>query len=106
MVARDTPEASWRRIGFVSSESQEDHVIVDEETLNTGSKRRLPSPDTDVPEAKRPRGSVKCLAPPAHPLAQKAFAGPELGTGDIFLTDGFRGRWCNCDEVTTVPSAR
>ncbi|KAJ3537031.1 hypothetical protein NMY22_g5770 [Coprinellus aureogranulatus] len=108
MVVRDTPEASWQRIGDVPSESQEDHVIVDEETLNTGSKRRLPSSSTDVPEAKRPRGSlsssVKCLAPPAHPLARKVLeqsSTSELGTGDIFLTDGFRDRWCNCDECKT-----
>ncbi|KAF6752789.1 hypothetical protein DFP72DRAFT_967407 [Ephemerocybe angulata] len=101
MVARDNTDEKWRRV----EKAQEDHVIVDdsEETLNTGSKRRLPSADTDVPEAKRPRGSgsTKCLSPSADPLALKVFqqnSGSELGTGDIFLTDGFRERWCHCDE--------
>src|SRR5690606_10047002 len=56
MVARDSADEKWRRIGDPPSE---DHVTIDDEpesdSLNAGSKRRLPSSDTDVPEAKRAR---------------------------------------------------
>lgn len=108
MVVRDNEEDKWRRIGDVLSESQ-DNVIVDE-PLNAGSKRRLASSESDVPEAKRARGSSnplsRCLAPPAHPLALRVLQQDlapgsvrDLGTGDVFLTEGFRERWCHCDEV-------
>lgn len=64
----------------------------------------------DIPEAKRPRATLltpiplpaRCLAPRPNSTAQKIFAQrdtPEdlsLGTGDLFLSEGFRNRWCHC----------
>lgn len=107
MVARDSAEATWRRLGDVVEEA---HVTVQEDdTPVTGSKRPPSSSETDAPEAKRPRGpSTTCLSPPVDPLAAKVFQQTEsdqlLGTGDVFLTDGFRERWCMCSDVSASRS--
>jgi E3 ubiquitin-protein ligase UBR7 len=43
-----------------------------------------------------------CLAPPANPVAEKIFQDASLGAGDVFLTEGWRERWCRCDSC--IPS--
>ncbi len=96
----------------------------------TGEKRgRSPSPQEDGPQTKRARASPsaehsnpslkeestasqsqhKCLAPPLNEAAQRILsvkhssdANPDLeGAGDVFLTEGFRERWCRCPTVST-----
>jgi E3 ubiquitin-protein ligase UBR7 len=88
-------------------------VIMDEKAdAETGSKRSR-SPTRDEPDAKRTRvhselGAV-CLAPRLNLAAQTVFNSLEqndqrFGTGDLFLTDGFRARWCRCPSVSIVYS--
>jgi E3 ubiquitin-protein ligase UBR7 len=58
-----------------------------------------------VPSAPAPAPSP-CLAPAPDAAAARIFArlaasplDASLGAGDVFLTDGFRERWCACAEV-------
>ncbi|GLB41015.1 putative PHD zinc finger [Lyophyllum shimeji] len=81
---------------------------VDKQTA--GNKRPLSPSNLDTPEAKRPRATPStpkpppalCLAPRPNPMAQRVFAQRDaaeessLGTGDLFLSEGFRDRWCYC----------
>lgn len=59
--------------------------------------------------------TTPCRAPPSNPLAQQVLSGlndkrtaedgisddaaDAQGQGDIFLSEGWRDRWCRCDEV-------
>lgn len=122
MAVRDTPTDKWRCIGGVGLGSESDHPVDVEEpsgSTKTGSKRlRSASPD-ETGATKRARGSFvviaptpsQCLAPPPSTLAQTILAGDltsdssSLGTGDVFLTDGFRERWCRCPCVCHLSRA-
>ncbi|KAK0495677.1 hypothetical protein EDD18DRAFT_1170331 [Armillaria luteobubalina] len=101
VVIRDDVSAPWRVVTSTEDETAEVDVSV-------GSKRAL-SPSAEEPEAKRARTEVSnskspCLAPPINPVAQRILtvSDPDLGTGDVFLTEDFRGRWCRC--TSCLPS--
>ncbi|KAJ7267385.1 hypothetical protein C8J57DRAFT_364703 [Mycena rebaudengoi] len=105
-VVRQDVSSPWTRLGDEKTSEQEPVVVADPDDAppNTGTKRPS-SPPADEPPSKRARGSAdQCLAPPANTLAQEAYADatPDwdtaLGTGDIFLTDNFRDRWCRCNS--------
>ncbi len=121
MVVRDTPQQPWKVIGK-EPEEDDDVDIHETATVVAGNKRPHPDPSVDGPEAKRPRPSEvyptppptnghssPCLAPPLNPAAQGVLAvapksdcgvDPQsLGAGDVFLTDGWRERWCKCNSV-------
>ena len=113
MVVRDSLDQPWRR--FEGEKTEEVNVDATEvkEASSIGTKRPL-SPSSGIPHAKRPcRPSsdslTPCLAPPANSVAQEIFIGllggepPCLGTGDLFLTEGFRERWCRCNPVSEKP---
>ncbi|KAK2460000.1 hypothetical protein APHAL10511_008006 [Amanita phalloides] len=78
-----------------------------------GKKRSLPDV-TDVPQSKRPRVpsifANRCLVPPPNAISQTIFTDLSaaktlsLGTGDLFLTEGFRDRWCHCEPCTMLLS--
>jgi len=106
MVTRDDASGPWKRIGG-NNDDQPINVVLE---VDAGTKRPL-SPSAETPEAKRARASdlgagpsntPRCLAPPPNPTAQKILAervsSGALGTGDIFLTEGFQTRWCRCDS--------
>jgi len=68
-------------------------------------KRTLSSTTGDGPEPKRARVDVEppvaCSAPRINPVALSILKSVEqtdqrLGAGDLFLTEGFRDRWCRC----------
>jgi E3 ubiquitin-protein ligase UBR7 len=119
-VVRADPGAPWTRLGNESSQEDAPVAIADasgdasESSTSAGTKRALPTADAE-PAAKRARtesgsSSMKpCLAPPVEPLAQAAYATAELDwdaalcTGDVFLTEKFRERWCRCDEARLLP---
>lgn len=75
------------------------------------SSRDVP-PDPASPPRKRVRASG-CTAPKPDPQAQRVLAmlrdpptepavaspGMSAGAGDIFLSYGWRDRWCRCDSV-------
>lgn len=98
VVIRDDVSTPWRVIKSTEDETADVDVSV-------GSKRAL-SPSAEEPEAKRTRTEASnpkspCLAPPINPVAQRILiaSDPGLGTGDVFLTEDFRGRLCRCASV-------
>ncbi|RDB26718.1 Protein mlo2 [Hypsizygus marmoreus] len=117
MVVRDNSKDTWRRLGDDLSTTSE-LVDVDNSFSSSvaGIKRPLSPSNLDVPEAKRARGSSPmpaspprpCLAPKSNPFAQKilenlgASTESAIGAGDIFLSEGFRERWCRC--ASCLPS--
>lgn len=115
MVVRDDPSANWKIIGDTSASQGNNPVDPSDVAVatNAGTKRpRSPSTTTDnnSPETKRARASsgpaassAPCLAPPPNMTSDKIFTSRaandvSLGSGDIFLTEGWRDRWCHCDS--------
>jgi len=122
MVIRDDPTDPWRTYcGSNTSHDNEADIgsVLFEVVETTGATvtgiKRPRSPrslsSTDVPEAKRPRessGSSNCRAPTPDPIALKVLAlcncsnaDTSLGNGDVFLTEGWRERWCRCSSVSS-----
>jgi len=114
MVVRDDPVSPWRQLGK--------ELCVGDESIDVdgsiglfapGIKRALSPSASNVPDAKRARGtsqaptrpSGSCLAPKPNSVAQGIIANRDnpfetsLGTGDIFLVEKFRERWCRCASV-------
>lgn len=129
IVARDSPEHPWLRVNGPPSNGEEViqiDRIEDAEDAKATIKRPLSPSALDGPEAKRPKATSDstiestasvfaselpelCLAPPQHPLAQTVLSAltesevnTSLGAGDIFLTLGFRERWCHCVSVRHI----
>ncbi|KAH9828517.1 uncharacterized protein C8Q71DRAFT_719259, partial [Rhodofomes roseus] len=112
MVVRDAPGQPWKIIGREESTDGTATVEVTEgtetEEPDVGEKRARSADEEEVPSAKRPRVSTEpsasppCLAPPENPVAQKTLdcsSSGDLGAGDVFLTEGWRERWCKCESV-------
>ncbi|KAJ7868844.1 hypothetical protein B0H13DRAFT_1055333 [Mycena leptocephala] len=113
-AVRADPGAPWTQLGNESS--QEDAPVRSQ--THPGTHRnpvRAPVRSGIAHSGRRTRGQTRahrigivvvkpCLAPPVEPLAQAAYATAELDwdaalcTGDVFLTEKFRERWCRCDE--------
>lgn len=115
MVIRDAASTPWKIIGEISATQGDNPVVISDEAVATsaGIKRpRSPSATTatDSPEAKRARASpglasssALCLVPSPNVTAASIFASRaendvSLGAGDLFLTEGWRGRWCHCES--------
>ncbi|KAJ7750391.1 hypothetical protein DFH07DRAFT_887939 [Mycena maculata] len=113
-VVRTDAASPWTRLGDVPSTEDAPVAIADTDAevpaTSTGAKR-APSPPADEPAAKRARTESTsstaprpCIAPPVESVVQAAYADAELDldtalcTGDVFLTDKFRERWCRCDS--------
>ena len=111
MVIRDNPSSPWKILDVQTDMSAIDNTAIDDiDSVTVGVKRPRTS-SANVPDAKRPRSSPTpsgtCLAPPSNPIAQNVIAlcnspnaDGSLGTGDIFLKDGWRERWCRCSSVS------
>ena len=117
MVVRDGPAEPWRRLEGDWEEVETEDVQIDGSTsIKAGMKRPATATDVGLPDAKRPKSSsnpdnsssTTCLAPPQGSIAGKVLAELEaagnsvLGTGDVFLTEGFRARWCRCMAVSVI----
>ncbi|KAI0315997.1 hypothetical protein OF83DRAFT_1061113 [Amylostereum chailletii] len=114
IVMRDAPDAPWKVVDRslpADVPDQKTHVNIAEDGEGTGEgvqlgHKRAHSNSLETSEAKRARTSPApaCLAPPENPVAQRVYAAlstsPDeattLGAGDVFLTEGWRGRWCRC----------
>jgi E3 ubiquitin-protein ligase UBR7 len=114
MVVRDDPASPWKRLGEELCAADESVDVDNSPGLSTiGIKRALSPSNSNAPDAKRARGasqaltrqSRSCLAPKPNYVAQTIIenwdtpAEASLGTGDIFLTENFRERWCRCASV-------
>ncbi|KAH7915581.1 hypothetical protein BJ138DRAFT_1141652 [Hygrophoropsis aurantiaca] len=99
-------------------------VDADDSAAMVGSKRSRSSsvPHVDAPDAKKPRPSPSpspsppCLAPASNQMAEAIFSAlnttlhesssaTSLGRGDVFLTEGWRDRWCRCTRCLPSLSA-
>lgn len=108
MVVRDAEDKPWMVIdGEVSvvDVTGEEIDVAGDEPDSESRRKRSRSPNGDEPDAKRAKvdGSA-CLAPPVNPAAQDVFKrltqeDRQLGSGDLFFTEGFRERWCRCPSV-------
>ncbi|KAJ8586714.1 hypothetical protein M405DRAFT_853221 [Rhizopogon salebrosus TDB-379] len=115
MVVRDAEGDSWKKLGGSASDmnartsTEEELLDIDDSLSAPGLKRsRSRSFHSEEPERKRqhisPEPSSLCLAPAPNPIAQAMFqrvlpdAKASLGTGDVFLTEGWRERWCRCSR--------
>jgi E3 ubiquitin-protein ligase UBR7 len=111
MVVRDSPEKLWKCLEADRAELTNENVTEISESSEIGMKRPRPG-GADGPQPKRPRVpstlANMCLAMPVNAVAQKIFAdlstakSPCLGTGDLFLKEGFRDRWCRCKTVSKL----
>jgi E3 ubiquitin-protein ligase UBR7 len=108
VVIRDDADSKWKIIGVFGP--------TDDEEVDVGTKRPRPADTTEEEkvDSKRAKASTSdvsteksslslepCLAPSSNTTVAKilASAGRELGTIDVFLTDGWRTRWCRCKSV-------
>lgn len=125
IVVRENDTAQWRVEGTPEPES--DPVEVgDEADVATGSKRTRTEDKVEEGDAKRarvsedasaldannpaPASKSPCLAPPPNAIAtdimrRRTNADLSLGAGDVFLTDGWRERWCHCSSVRLLYAA-
>jgi len=120
MVVRNNPAHPWRRLEARMDQPEPEAEVRRDDSrspIRSGVKRPL-TPTTAVPVAKRPRPdaeyplpTVACLAVPQNLIAQQilsnlatADGSISLGTGDIFLKEGFRDRWCRCSSVRVTSS--
>lgn len=124
MVTRVSATDPWRVVGenHGPGDMDEPAEIISSETptkseesgtpgdATIGSKRRLSTPPDGIPEGKRVKAtlaSVNCLAPPPNSIAESIYASIAtdstltIGTGDLFLAEGFRQRWCHCHNVNS-----
>ncbi|KAF5366569.1 hypothetical protein D9758_008982 [Tetrapyrgos nigripes] len=105
MVIRDSPSSPWRVLCGDPEDKNETLEVV------AGTKRPSSPSLPEETDLERPRlspsasASIQCLAPPPNPIAQRILSDgnpvmdpdTSLGFCDIFLTEGFRNRWCHCD---------
>lgn len=122
MVVRDGEQGAWQRLEGESLETSREDCeepsldVTGTPAASTKRPRSLSSSQDGEPDAKRTRVSTftPCLAPAVNRFAQTILddnmsgsANPtHKGTGDIFLTEGFRERWCRCERVSRINLCR
>lgn len=101
MVVRDQENQPWKIL-----DGEESHVdVVTEDSVVEARRKRSRSPTGGEPGPKRVKvDGGACLAPGVNPVARGVFqrldkGDQQLGAGDLFLTEGFRERWCQCQSV-------
>lgn len=116
IVARDDANDTWRRLEGNSPSEPDGHhddslVDIDDARPVSIAKRPRSSSPGEEREAKRPRTTTSspCLAPPVNTISEVIYTNlapdlkvsrSSLGAGDVFLTEGWRQRWCRCSHVS------
>jgi E3 ubiquitin-protein ligase UBR7 len=102
MEGEPRPGSPLSIVNDVAMNGGEDRAVTSAESASAGSKRPRSQSPTDGPNVKHARVSL-CLAPPVNATAQEILSKHENdrvpGAGDVFLTDGWRDRWCRCSSV-------
>ncbi|KAI6004376.1 hypothetical protein F5J12DRAFT_722238 [Pisolithus orientalis] len=120
MVVRDDESGPWKAVdGDILLAASRNHTNndlppeVDDSESPTTFRQRFSSPPTQGEERAAKRRKISnasascCLAPSASSIAKAIFerkpqgsrvSESPIGTGDIFLTEGWRQRWCRCDQ--------
>lgn len=118
MVIRDDENSPWKKYEGDCPDGPSGSCNTDDSLIQIGhtesppeSACRDPCSASEERAAKRRKISdtlsSTCLAPPINLIAKAIFecespdsnmVGSTLGAGDIFLTDGWRRRWCRCDQ--------
>ncbi|KAG7095206.1 hypothetical protein E1B28_005981 [Marasmius oreades] len=116
IVTRDSSSSPWK---LYPEKDAVDNLSRSENT-NCSQKRRSSPTGFSERNAKRQRvspsssssSSEPCLAPSSSHQSDKIYTGirdsehlATLGTGDIFLTEGFRDRWCQCSTCLPLLKA-
>ncbi|KAI0071617.1 hypothetical protein K474DRAFT_1668856 [Panus rudis PR-1116 ss-1] len=121
MVVRDGSNGAWQIMGNEDNDREDLQIDTTATAVGAGKKRARSGSIQDELQSKRFReddatssgGSSSqiqrspCVAPPPNPRARGIYTEasssdnqnrfPEDGTGDVFLTEGFRERWCRCE---------
>lgn len=120
MVVRNDASGSWRTVDddvlpAASWNHTSDDLPLEVDGSGSTFRRHSSSAQTqgEEREAKRRKicdpSSSCCLAPPASSIAKAIFecnsqdsrmSSSPLGAGDVFLTEGWRERWCRCDQCS------
>ena len=135
MVIRNRGAESWRVLDGIEGQATAEVAASDASTTNgitAGQKRPRQETDDDAsiePPTKKPHiepsstnAATSCKIPPPNSIALTIFAeldriastGTALpdgeppaieSTGDVFLTQGWRERWCKCSNVSSFPKS-
>jgi E3 ubiquitin-protein ligase UBR7 len=135
MVIRNRGAESWRILDGIEGQTTAEVVTSDVSTTNgvtAGQKRPRQETDDDTliePPTKKlhiepssTNTARSCKIPSPNPIALTIFAeldriasagtalpdgGPPAieSTGDVFLTQGWRERWCKCSNVSPFPKS-
>ncbi|KAG1883869.1 hypothetical protein F4604DRAFT_1736937 [Suillus subluteus] len=102
MVVRDTEDSPWRKLGNnplcadAPTTAEDDLLDIDDSLAASGQKRsRSHSFHSEEPERKKQHISQ------SHPRLssqQPSDIKVSLTEGDVFLTEGWRERWCRCSR--------
>lgn len=116
-VVRDSQEGEWHVTSETSSDDETQPDVT--ESSSAGVKRSLHDPLENEQPTKRARttpsdAALACLAPPINAAMSQVYISLEnattpeasFGAGDVFLTEGWRDRWCKCDEVLQLAPIR
>jgi len=119
MVIRDDENSPWKKYEGDCPDGPSDSCNTDDSPIQIGRTESSPESASEERAAKRRKLSdtlsSTCLAPPINLIAKAIFecespdsnmVGTTLGAGDIFLTDGWRRRWCRCDQVSLLDLGR
>ncbi|KAI5981543.1 hypothetical protein EDD15DRAFT_2183017 [Pisolithus albus] len=120
MVVRDDENSPWKTVGGDALPNAVPNHTNSDLPLEVGDsespsilRRHSSSPPAQGEERETKRRKIcnpspsRCLAPPVSSIAKAIYeckpqgsrvSGSHLGTGDVFLTEGWRQRWCRCDK--------